>query len=95
MSALNKALPPGLRVLKANSLLAVLGNIDILDALDELCSIRQRQVNYVRYCPECNLIGEVPEGALNCCPCGDKAMKVSPEIAKLAYLGFRELCPLD
>lgn len=42
----------------------------------------------VRYCYECGSIGEVPAGARDCCPDGNHATRIHPEIAAQAHAGF-------
>lgn len=43
----------------------------------------------VRYCPECDHIGEVPNGARDCCPDGSHAYRVPVEFARAASLTFQ------
>jgi hypothetical protein len=42
----------------------------------------------VRYCRECGYIGEVPKTALSCCPDGNHAVYVHPDLAEQAHIGF-------
>lgn len=52
---------------------------------------RPAEGDYVRYCPECGRIGEVPSTALNCCPDGGRARMVPQAIAEQAREGFRAM----
>ncbi len=47
-----------------------------------------RPAGYVRYCRECSYIGEVPAGVRDCCPDGNHALYVHPDIADQAARGF-------
>ena len=43
----------------------------------------------IRYCPECGLIGEIPEGKKGCCPDGVMAVRIPPNVAIQAHAGFQ------
>jgi hypothetical protein len=43
----------------------------------------------VRYCPECGSVGPVPKDKRDCCPDGNRAVTVPPEVAEQARAGFQ------
>lgn len=45
-------------------------------------------MDFVRYCPECGCIGNVPVGAIDCCPGGNNAVRVPRVVAEQARKGF-------
>jgi hypothetical protein len=52
---------------------------------------RDHGANAVRYCPSCASVGEVGRGHRDCCPDGNTARMVRPDIAEQAAAGFRSL----
>lgn len=76
-----------------NQSLVPISNEKAAEMRREVLAIYRRRNMYVpvsdvRYCRECGSIGEVPEGKRDCCPDGNHAVYLHPDIAEQARAGF-------
>lgn len=58
------------------------------NGIDSASVTDTRRADWVRYCPACGAIGEVPAGKRDCCPDGIRSARIPERIANQARTAF-------